>query len=511
MRPLAAALALLVTRDGGDIELSGVPRMHERPIGDLVDALRQLGCRRSTTCATTAIRRCGCAAARAARCDSSSRSACAATCRASSSPRCCWRCRWSAPTQAPIVVEVEGELISKPYVEITLALLQRFGIVVQHDGWQRFTIPRGSRYRAPERIHVEGDASSASYFIAAGAIAAVEAPLRIEGVGLDSIQGDIRFVDAAQAMGARVSGGAGWIEVRRGAWPLKAVTLDCNHMPDAAMTLATMALFADGRTRLTNIGSWRVKETDRIAAMATELRKLGATVVDGADFIEVEPPASPAHWRRATLHTYDDHRMAMCLSLAAFNPLAGGRVPVRMLDPRCVAKTFPEYFETLFDVVQTDASDIPVITVDGPTASGKGTLAATVAARLGWHQLDSGALYRATALAAMKHDVEIADAAALARLAATLPLRFEADKVWLDGIDVTVALRHEAVGALASHVSALPEVRAGAARPAAVVSPRARPGGRRARHGHRGVPRRAAQGVPHRERRACAPSGGISN
>jgi len=217
-----------------------------------------------------------------------------------------------------------------------------------------------------------------------------------------------------------------------------------------------MALYADGRTRLTHIGSWRVKETDRIAAMATELRKLGATVIDGADFIEVEPPAQ---WRRATLRTYDDHRMAMCLSLAAFNPLAGGHVPVRVLDPRCVAKTFPEYFETLFEVVRTEASDIPVITVDGPTASGKGTLAATVASRLGWHQLDSGALYRATALAAMRHNVQSSDTAALTRLARGLALRFEAATVWLDGIDVTVALRHEAVGALASHVSALPEVR----------------------------------------------------
>ena len=455
MRPLAAALALLVTRDGGEIELSGVARMHERPIGDLVDALRQLGAevdylhhdgfpplrlRGGGTLRTTQPIR--------VRGDVSSQFL---TALLLALPLVS-----GAAGGPPIVVEVDGELISKPYVEITLALLARFGITVQHDRLQRFTIPAGSRYRAPERIHVEGDASSASYFIAAGAIAGVEAPLRIEGVGLDSIQGDIRFIDAAQAMGARVSGGASWIEVRRGTWPLQAVTLDCNHMPDAAMTLATMALYADGRTRLTHIGSWRVKETDRIAAMATELRKLGATVVDGADFIEVEPPSA---WRRATLHTYDDHRMAMCLSLAAFNPLAGGHVPVRLLDPRCVAKTFPDYFETLFEVVQTDAADIPVITVDGPTASGKGTLAAAVAARLGWHQLDSGALYRATALAAMRHDVASSETAALARLAANLALRFDADRVWMGGIDVTDALRHEAVGALASHVSALPEVR----------------------------------------------------
>jgi 3-phosphoshikimate 1-carboxyvinyltransferase len=454
MRPLAAALALLVTRDGGDIELSGVARMHERPIGDLVNALRQLGaqvdCLQHEGYPPLRLRGSRGGALRThqpirVRGDVSSQFL---TALLLALPL--------ASGEQPIVIEVDGELISKPYVEITLALLQKFGIVVQHEGLQRFTITPRSRYRAPRRIHVEGDASSASYFIAAGAIAAAQAPLRIEGVGLDSIQGDIRFVDAAQAMGAGVAGGPGWIEVRRGRWPLSALTLDCNHMPDAAMTLAAMALYADGRTRLTHIGSWRVKETDRIAAMAAELRKLGATVVDGVDFIEVEPPT---RWQRATLHTYDDHRMAMCLSLAAFNPLVGGHVPVRLLDPRCVAKTFPEYFETLFEVVSTEASDIPVITMDGPTASGKGTLAATVASRLGWHQLDSGALYRATALAAMRHDVHSSDTAALARLAAGLAVRFEADKVWLDGVDVTIALRHEAVGALASHVSALPEVR----------------------------------------------------
>ncbi|MBE7416859.1 MAG: bifunctional 3-phosphoshikimate 1-carboxyvinyltransferase/cytidylate kinase [Ideonella sp.] len=457
MRPLAAALALLVTRDGGDITLAGVPRMHERPIGDLVDALRQLGAQveysghEGFPPLRLRGRRGGVAdTARPIRV------------RGDVSSQFLTALLLALPLASgsdgaqPIVVEVEGELISKPYVEITLALLQRFGIAVEREGFRRFTIPADSHYRAPARIHVEGDASSASYFIAAGAIAAVDAPLRIEGVGLDSIQGDIRFVAAARAMGAQVTGGPGWVEVRRGAWPLKAVTLDCNHMPDAAMTLAAMALFADGRTRLTHIGSWRVKETDRIAAMATELRRLGATVVDGADFIQVEPPR---HWRRAALHTYDDHRMAMCLSLAAFNPLAGGGVPVRLLDPRCVAKTFPEYFETLFDVVATEPRDIPVITVDGPTASGKGTLASAVAARLGWRQLDSGALYRATALAAMRADVAATDTTALARLAGALPLRFDGDLVWLDGIDITAALRHEEVGALASRISALPEVR----------------------------------------------------
>ena len=248
------------------------------------------------------------------------------------------------------------------------------------------------RYRSPGRIHVEGDASSASYFIAMGAIAALGgAPLRIEGVGSDSIQGDIRFVEAAQAMGAQVSAGPGWLEVRRGRWPLAGITLDANHIPDAAMTLAVMALYADGPTHLSGIASWRVKETDRIAAMATELRKLGATVEEGADFICVTPPTA---WQPAAIHTYDDHRMAMCLSLAAFNPLArphAGRGPVRILDPQCVGKTFPDYFETLFEVVTPAADQVPVLTVDGPTASGKGTLASELARRLGFHLLDSGA------------------------------------------------------------------------------------------------------------------------
>ncbi len=454
MRPLTAALALLVTRDGGSLELAGVPRMHERPIGDLVDALRQLGCEIDYLGheGYPPLRLRGASGGRPitlrpirVRGDVSSQFL---TALLLALPLVCER--------QPMQVDVDGELISKPYIDITLALLQRFGIQVHRDGYQRFTVPAGSRYRAPAHLHVEGDASSASYFVALGAIAAADKPLRIEGVGLDSIQGDIRFLDAARAMGAQVSGGPGWIDVQRGQWPLRAVTLDCNHIPDAAMTLAVLALYARGRTRLTRIGSWRVKETDRIAAMATELRRVGATVLDGDDFIEVEPPTT---WRRAAFHTYDDHRMAMCLSLAAFNPLAGAAVPVRILEPRCVAKTFPDYFETLFSVVEADPSDIPVITVDGPTASGKGTLAAAVAARLGWHQLDSGLLYRATALAARRQGVAPDDIAAVARTAGQLALRFAGEQVWLEGEDIAAALREEAVGTMASQVSALPAVR----------------------------------------------------
>ena len=455
MRPLSAALAVLTATQGGRFELSGVPRMHERPIGDLVDALRQLGCR------IDYLGDDGFPPLRLTAGSGTLRTAAPIRVRGDVSSQFLTALLLALPlvsAAAPISVEVDGELISKPYVEITLNLLQRFGIDVQRDGWRRFTIPRGAAYRSPGDIHVEGDASSASYFVALGAIAAIDQPLRIEGVGLDSIQGDIRFAEAAQAMGADVQSGAGWLEVRRGRWPLKAIELDCNHIPDAAMTLAVMALYAEGTTRLTNIASWRVKETDRIAAMACELRKLGAGVFEGADFIEVTPPSA---WQAAAVHTYDDHRVAMCFSLAAFNSLAGAQpaVPVRILDPKCVAKTFPHYFETLFSVVQTDTLLIPVLTVDGPSSSGKGTVASAVARALGYHFLDSGAVYRATALAAMRAGLTPADEHAVALVASTLDLAFEGHSIRLGGEEVADQLRDEAVGALASRISALPSVR----------------------------------------------------
>jgi 3-phosphoshikimate 1-carboxyvinyltransferase len=248
--------------------------------------------------------------------------------------------------------------------------------------------------------------------------------------------------------------GDNWVEVSRGTWPLKPITLDCNHMPDAAMTLAVMALFATGTSRLSNIASWRVKETDRIAAMAGELRRLGARVTEGADFIEVTPPTV---WRPATIRTYDDHRIAMCFSLAAFN--AAG-LPVRILEPECVAKTFPGYFEALFSVVTARPGAVPVLTVDGPTASGKGTLASAVARRLGYHFLDSGAVYRATALAAMRSGTRTDDEQRLAQLATNLDLHFGPGRIGLSGQDVTETLRLEEVGALASKISAFPLVRA---------------------------------------------------
>ena len=448
MRPLTAALAVL----GGDYALSGIPRMHERPIGDLVDALRALGCN------VQYLGQDGFPPLHIGQ--PNLRLDQPIPVRGDVSSQFLTALLMALPLAAraqDIVIDVVGELISKPYIEITLQLLARFGVKVQRNGWARFVIPAGSRYRSPGEIHVEADASSASYFIAAGALSAsASGPngLKIEGVGEASIQGDIRFVEAARLMGAQIDSGPNWLRAERGAWPLKAIDLDCNHIPDAAMTLGVMALYADGPSTLRNIASWRVKETDRIAAMAAELRKLGAEVEEGADFIRITPPTV---WQAASLHTYDDHRMAMCGSLAAFN--ADG-LPVRIEDPKCVAKTFPDYFETLFELAET-AAPVPVICIDGPTASGKGTLASEVARRLGYHYLDSGSLYRLTGLAARRAglSLENPDEARLTTLAQQLPVRFVADRILLAGEDVSDAIRTEAAGMDASRVSALPGVR----------------------------------------------------
>lgn len=446
-RPLTAALAL----SSGEYTLSGVARMHERPIGDLVDGLRQIGVQvdylqndgypplklsPSVISLTAPIK---------VRGDVSSQFLTALL--------------MALPLAGKTAqIEVVGELISKPYIEITLNLMARFGIKVERSAWSHFTIHAG-KYVSPGSIHVEGDASSASYFLAAGAIGG--GPVRVEGVGSASIQGDVKFADALAAMGAQITYGDNWIECRSPLSPapsptrgeggkvrakLRAFDMDFNHIPDAAMTLAAAALFADGPCTLRNIASWRVKETDRIAAMATELRKVGAEVEEGADYLRVAPPVR--FIPNAAIDTYDDHRMAMCLSLAAL-----GGVPVRINDPKCVGKTFPEYFDAFARIAA------PVIAIDGPSASGKGTVAARVAAQLGYHYLDSGALYRLTALAAKQKGIDWDDEPAVAVVAASLPAVFEGEKIFLDGQDVTEAIRTEEIGIGASKVAALPMVR----------------------------------------------------
>ncbi|MHB1174100.1 MAG: bifunctional 3-phosphoshikimate 1-carboxyvinyltransferase/cytidylate kinase [Sulfuriferula sp.] len=435
-RSLTAALAL----SGGDYTLRGVPRMHERPIGDLVDALRQLGAQidylenpdfpplKITPAQLSNTHE--------------------VTVRGNVSSQFLTGLLLAVPlTGKAITIRVIGELISRPYIEITLNLMRRYGVEVERDGWQAFSVPAGQTYRSPGTIYVEGDASSASYFLAAGAIGG--GPVRVEGVGSASIQGDIRFAEGLQQMGASITIGENWVEVSAQG-RLHGIDADFNHIPDAAMTIAVVALFAHGPTTLRNIGSWRVKETDRIYAMATELRKVGATVEEGADFLRVTPPAQ---LQAATIDTYDDHRMAMCFSLVTL-----GGVKIRINDPKCVNKTFPGYFDAFASI--TGNADIPVIAIDGPSASGKGTVAALVARTLGFHYLDSGALYRLTALAAQKHGIALDDEPALAQLARNLNARFEENEIWLDEERVSDELRTEMIGNGASKVAALPVVRA---------------------------------------------------
>ncbi len=461
-RPLTAALAF----SGGEYTLSGVSRMHERPIGDLVDALCTLGANidyagnegfpplKISPPTLTGVAR--------------------VSVRGDVSSQFLTALLMALPLlNSTVTVDVIGELISKPYIDITLAMMARFGVVVQRDGWRSFTVEAGSRYVSPGVIYVEGDASSASYFLAAGAIGG--GPLRIEGVGSDSIQGDVKFADALVQMGAQIVCGANWMEVRAPAsgklhaidldpftqetqamqtpafGKLRAIDLDCNHIPDAAMTLAVLALFAEGTTILRNIASWRVKETDRIAAMATELRKVGATVEEGADFIRITPPAQQTSLinSSAGINTYDDHRMAMCFSLVAFG------TGIRINDPGCVAKTFPDYFAAFASITQA----VPVIAIDGPSASGKGTVAQRVADKLGYHYLDSGALYRLLAIAAQRDKIALEDETALSVLAEHIEIRFRASHIWLDGVLVGDELRGEDCAAAASKVACLPKVR----------------------------------------------------
>jgi len=329
-RPLTAALALA----GGDYTLSGVPRMHERPIGDLVDALKQTG----ADIQYLANEGFPPLKITSPEIDLSK----PIKIRGDVSSQFLTALLMALPlTKQKATIEVVGELISKPYIEITLNLMAKFGVSVQRDGWQRFTIPANEQYSSPKQIFVEGDASSASYFLAAGAIAG---NVRVEGLGKGSIQGDVKFADALAMMGGEMSYGENNITANKAA-SIKAIDLDCNHIPDAAMTLAIAALFAEGTTTLRNIASWRVKETDRIAAMATELRKVGAIVEEGQDYIKITPPAQLTP--NAVIDTYDDHRMAMCFSLVSL-----GGVPITINDPKCVNKTFPDYFAQFASIVK---------------------------------------------------------------------------------------------------------------------------------------------------------------
>ena len=322
MRPITAALCV----GGGDYELKGDPRMYERPIGDLVDALRQLGADitylKDENYPPLKIIGTGLKGGKV-------------TIKGSISSQFLTALLMAAPfAENDLTIIVEGELVSKPYIDITLDVMQSFGVEVINDDYQRLSIKAGQEYRSPGSIMVEGDASSASYFLAAAAIKG--GTVRVDGVGSNSIQGDKLFAKVLEQMGATVHYGPTYIEVSRNG-ELEAVDLDLNHIPDAAMTIATTALFAKGTTAIRNIYNWRVKETDRLYAMPTELRKVGATVVEGEDFIEITPPTQ---LQAATIDTYDDHRIAMCFALVAL-----GDTSVTINDPGCTAKTLPNFFE----------------------------------------------------------------------------------------------------------------------------------------------------------------------
>lgn len=330
-RPLTAVLALM----NGDYHLSGVARMHERPIGDLIDALRSMGCAIDYL-ATPGYPPLAISQAKL-------QGQLNIAVNGSVSSQFLTALLMAAPlaaksTKNAVRITVQGDLISKPYILITLNLMAKFGVQVERHGWSSFTVPADAQYTSPGSYQIEGDASSASYFLGLGAIA--QGPIKINGVGSDSIQGDIAFAETIRQMGAQVDATADSLTVTglnvAAGQRLKAFAADFNLIPDAAMTAAVLALYADGPCELRNIASWRVKETDRIVAMQTELTKLGARVESTADSLTVYPPQD---WHSATIATYDDHRMAMCFSLAAF---AG--VPVTILDPGCVSKTYPDYF-----------------------------------------------------------------------------------------------------------------------------------------------------------------------
>ncbi|MEN9760011.1 MAG: hypothetical protein RL676_1162 [Pseudomonadota bacterium] len=468
IRTLVPALAVAFAKSGGCAEIRGVPRMHERPIGDLVDGLRAIGAQIDylENDGFPPLRVTGVAL----------RDQSTMTVKGSTSSQFLTGLMQAAPLLAAqlgrtVHVAVEGELISKPYVEITVAVLKKFGVTVEtssQDGLRYSVAPQ--TIRAAGELLVEGDASSASYFLAAGAIGF--GPVRVIGAGKNSVQGDVAFAHALEKMGAVITWGDDWIEAsypqatesafaasgptasatRSVLGPvtrhLKGIELDCNAIPDAAMTLVICAMFADSPTTLRNIASWRVKETDRILAMATECKKLGVTAEYGNDWIRIHPAAQMTP---ASIATYDDHRVAMCFALASF-----GNAQVRIEQPGCVAKTFPDFFEVFSSLC---AQAVPVLAIDGPTASGKGTIASRVAMELGFGYLDSGALYRITALAAIQNEVPESNEQALASIATQMELEFLGQTILLDGVNVSHAIRAEEVGVMASKIAVFPAVR----------------------------------------------------
>lgn len=311
----------------GQYRIDGNARMRERPIKALVNALKlwgvKIGYEISSDCPPLLIDAQGLPGGRTE--VDGSLSSQYITALLLAAPLC----------RSTAVIEVTGELVSRPYVEMTVDLMRRFGVSVDvASDWRRFVIPAGQSYVNPPHFAIEGDASSASYFLGA---AAISGKVRVRGCGSDSVQGEAGFAHVMGQMGAAVEYGPDWIEVTSSPNGLIGVDVDMDTMTDTGMTLAVVACFARGRTVIRNIGNWQVKETKRITAVATELRKVGAMVEEGSDYLVIDPPAKI---QNAEIFTYDDHRMAMAFSL-----LSLGSDGITILDPGCTRKTFPDYFD----------------------------------------------------------------------------------------------------------------------------------------------------------------------
>ena len=432
VRTLVPVLAL----GSGEYTIRGVPRMHERPIGDLVEALLGIGAvihyEDRKTFLPLRIKK-------SEKLDFSQ----PIVVNGNISSQFLTGLLLALPLAGQrVTVKINGVLVSKPYVQLTLNLMDSFGIKVTNDNWEQFEIEGGQYYSGPKRYEVEGDASSASYFFAAGMLGG--GPVLVKNVIRDSIQGDIQLLDVLSGIGATV----GWTDqglsvAMDNNSPIQAFDLDLNHIPDAAMTLAIIALFADGPCRLRNIGNWRVKETDRLFAMTTEMRKLGVNVIESPDGLEIEPPKY--FNEGVAIDTYDDHRMAMCFSLISF---AGVNITIN--DPKCVHKTFPDFFAKMESVLQA-----PVVTIDGPSGSGKGTVARQVAERLEFSYLDSGALYRAVGLFYLNAggSINLTDPRSVEALMQKIRIDVSGEKVLMNGEDVTQRIREEEVSMAASKVA----------------------------------------------------------
>ena len=432
VRTLVPVLAL----GSGEYTIRGVPRMHERPIGDLVEALLGIGAvihyEDRKTFLPLRIKK-------SEKLDFSQ----PIVVNGNISSQFLTGLLLALPLAGQrVTVKINGVLVSTPYVQLTLNLMDSFGIKVTNDNWEQFEIEGGQYYSGPKRYEVEGDASSASYFFAAGMLGG--GPVLVKNVIRDSIQGDIQLLDVLSGIGATV----GWTDqglsvAMDNNSPIQAFDLDLNHIPDAAMTLAIIALFADGPCRLRNIGNWRVKETDRLFAMTTEMRKLGVNVIESPDGLEIEPPKY--FNEGVAIDTYDDHRMAMCFSLISF---AGVNITIN--DPKCVHKTFPDFFAKMESVLQA-----PVVTIDGPSGSGKGTVARQVAERLEFSYLDSGALYRAVGLFYLNAggSINLTDPRSVEALMQKIRIDVSGEKVLMNGEDVTQRIREEEVSMAASKVA----------------------------------------------------------